>query len=211
MLQENERALEVLKINGPMPIIPLAKELGISVEGARFNLLKFAAEGLVKSSTEIRGRGRPQQIWSLTKAGHAKFPKQYQEVTVKLIETIRNVFGDDGMTAVLAYSAEDLKSKYLKIIGQNSDLEERIKRLAEIRNKEGYMARYEKHEDLFLLIEDHCPICEAASVCQKFCNVELQVFKELLEADVKRVEHLFSNGRRCVYEIKELITEESNK
>ncbi|VTP95211.1 helix-turn-helix transcriptional regulator [Sphingobacterium daejeonense] len=203
MLQENERALEIIKINGPMAIIPLAKELGITVEGARFNLLKLAAEGLVESSTEVKGRGRPQQIWSLTKAGHSKFPAKYQEVTIKLIETIRSVFGDSGMNAVLAYSAEDLKAKYSNVLGEENDLEGRIKRLAQIRDQEGYMARYEKVEGGFLLIEDHCPICEAASACQKFCQVELQVFNELLGGNVKRTEHLFSKGRRCVYEIKE--------
>ncbi len=201
MLQENERALEVLKVKGPLALIPLSQELGITTEGARFNLLKLAAEGLVESSTMVKGRGRPQQIWSLTKAGHSKFPVLYQEVTVKLIETIRDVFGDEGMTAVLAHSAEDLTAKYAQLMADAKSLEERVKKLAEIRDKEGYMARYEKIEDGFLLIEDHCPVCEAASICQKFCSTELQVFQALLGTKIKRIEHLFSGGRRCVYQI----------
>ena len=203
MLQENDKALEVLKMKGPMAIIPLSKELGITTEGTRFNLLKLAAEGLVESNTEVKGRGRPQQIWSLTRAGHAKFPSQYQAVTLRLIESIRCIFGDEGMQAVLAYNEEGLKSNYAKMLEGAQNLEDRVKKLAEIRNSEGFMASYEKNDEGYLLIENHCPICEAASVCQKFCQVEFQVFTELLGSKVKRIEHLFSGGRRCVYQINE--------
>ena len=66
------------------------------------------------------------------------------------------------------------------------------------------MARAEKHGREWLLIEDHCPICAAASTCQGFCRSELALFRRCLgeEAEVDRSEHLLSGARRCVYRVR---------
>ncbi len=198
---ENDKALEVLKKNGPMPIIAIAKELGITVEGARFNLIKLASEGLVEANNEVKGRGRPQQVWSLTRAGHRQFPASYQEVSIGLIKKIQDIFGDQGMYAVLASAEEDLILKYAKHIREGQNLEKQLQLLAEIRTEEGYMASIEKNEAGYLFIENHCPICEAARVCQNFCSVELRVFQSLFKEEIKRIEHLMQQGRRCVYQV----------
>jgi predicted ArsR family transcriptional regulator len=202
MLGENEKALLILKRNGPMPLSALAKELGLSTEGARFHLIKLANEGLVVASTEVKGRGRPQQVWTLTPAGHARFPDAHAEVSVKLINKVRTLFGEEGLKSVIASSAQDSKDRYIKSIGDDNELESRVKKLAVIRDQEGYMARYEKEGEGYLLIEDHCPICSAASACLGFCNAELNIFREVLDAKVIRVEHLLSDGRRCTYKVE---------
>ena len=68
------------------------------------------------------------------------------------------------------------------------------------------MARLRKEDGGgWLLVEDHCPICSAASACQGFCRSELELFRKLLGngTEVERVEHLLDGGRRCVYRIRE--------
>ncbi|MGE8096813.1 hypothetical protein [Pseudomonas fluorescens] len=52
-----------------------------------------------------------------------------------------------------------------------------------------------------MLIENHCPICAAATACQGFCRAELNVFEQVLQARVERVEHILMNARRCAYRI----------
>jgi predicted ArsR family transcriptional regulator len=56
-----------------------------------------------------------------------------------------------------------------------------------------------------LLIENHCPICSAATACQGFCRAELEVFQSVLGPDttIRREEHIVSGGRRCSYRITE--------
>jgi len=55
----------------------------------------------------------------------------------------------------------------------------------------------------FLFIENHCPICAAASACRGFCATELDLFRAVLGPDVtvERAEHIVSGDRRCVYRI----------
>ena len=48
---------------------------------------------------------------------------------------------------------------------RRTNLAERVRRLAAIREREGYMARAEKDGHDWLLIEDHRPICSGARRC----------------------------------------------
>jgi predicted ArsR family transcriptional regulator len=202
-LHENEKAIWMLKQRGPQPLSAIALELKITIEGARFQLLKLANEGLVESRTESKGRGRPQQIWSLTGSGHACFPDTHAELTVKLIEKIRETLGDDALSAVIEANAKAGIEKYLNELKHLSDLESRVKGLAEIRNSEGYIAGYVRDNDGFLLFENHCPICAAATACQGFCRSELQTFQMVLgeKVHIERVDHILAGARRCAYRI----------
>ena len=55
----------------------------------------------------------------------------------------------------------------------------------------------------FLLIENHCPICAAATACQGFCANELSLFRGVLGPGigVERLEHIIAGERRCAYRV----------
>jgi predicted ArsR family transcriptional regulator len=96
------------------------------------------------------------------------------------------------------------RKRYEAQLSGEQSLARRIAHLAEIRNQEGYMATWEKEEgDSYLLVENHCPICAAASACTGFCRSEQAIFEHVLGRDVRveRVEHLLTGGRRCAYRI----------
>ena len=83
-------------------------------------------------------------------------------------------------------------------------LEKRVRALAAQRTAEGYMADVHRDGDGVVLVEHHCPICDAAKSCLGFCNAELRLFSEALGDDVtvERTEHLLAEGRRCTYRIE---------
>lgn len=202
-LPDNERAIWILKTKGPQPLNILAKEMNVTTEGARFQLLKLAGDGLVMSVTESKGRGRPQQIWSLTALGNSRFPDTHAELTVKLIQKTREILGEEALQAIIDSNGQEGKLKYTNALHGINDLETRIRTLAQIRDQEGYMANYIQDEEGFLLIENHCPICAAATICQGFCKSELETFQSVLGNDLKiqRIDHILSGARRCAYRI----------
>lgn len=55
----------------------------------------------------------------------------------------------------------------------------------------------------FLLVENHCPICAAATACTGLCAKELEVFQSVLGNDVvvTRTEHIVAGARRCAYRV----------
>ncbi len=85
----------------------------------------------------------------------------------------------------------------------NHGLEEKLAMLAELRSDEGYMATVLQEDDCYWLLENHCPICAAATKCINFCRSELHLFQSLLKDDaaVTREEHIAEGARRCAYKV----------
>jgi predicted ArsR family transcriptional regulator len=198
-----DRLLILLKTRGPHTAAELGDAVGITDEAARQQLVKLAGEGLVEGSSETRGVGRPVQVWSLTAAGNGRFPDAHAELTIHLIETIKSVLGEEALDRLISAREKETLASYRAEMKGAAGLEERVARLAAIRDREGYMCELKADADGYLLIENHCPICAAATACQGFCRAELKIFKRALGNDVNitREEHIVAGARRCAYRI----------
>jgi predicted ArsR family transcriptional regulator len=200
----------LLKTRGPQTAADLGATLAITGEAARQQLLKLASEGLVVATPEPpRGVGRPVQVWHLTELGHARFPDAHAELTVQLLSAIRTELGEQALDRLIDARANQSQANYSAALAGAKSLEERVARLAEVRTREGYMAECQTEgAGGYLLIENHCPICAAASACQGFCRSELDLFQKALGDDVsvERTEHIVNGDRRCAYRVVPLGT-----
>jgi predicted ArsR family transcriptional regulator len=122
-------------------------------------------------------------------------------MTVELIEAVRGEFGEAGLARLVGRREQAMAAHYEQALREARSLEERVARLVGIRSAEGYMAEFSRGEaGAWVIAENHCPICAAATVCQGFCRSELALFAALLApARVERVEHLLAGSRRCAY------------
>jgi predicted ArsR family transcriptional regulator len=198
-----DRILLLLKTRGPQTAADLGKATGVTGEAARQQLVRLAADGLVVATAEHRGVGRPAQVWRLTDAGNARFPDAHAALTADLIRSIRTQLGEDVLDRLIDARAAESKAAYATELAGAADLGERVTRLAAARTREGYMAESRAQGGGYLLVENHCPICVAASACQGFCRAELDTFREVLgpDASVERTEHIVGGDRRCAYRI----------
>lgn len=204
-LPDHERALWILKTTGGQSVKAIAKEMNITIEGARFHLHKLEKEGLVQAETKIEGPGRPKKIWSLTEKGQSRFPDRHSFIVVQLIQNIKKTLGEQSLQSLIDTHESDMLERYKKEINPQSALEEKIQALCDIRSREGYMADYRKEGDAWLFMENHCPICMAAETCQGFCQSEINIFRHILGngVEVERMEHIIKGARRCCYRITE--------
>ncbi|MGJ7394960.1 helix-turn-helix transcriptional regulator [Morganella morganii] len=197
-----EKLLILLKKHGPMQASEAGEHLGTTGEAARQQFTKLARDGMVEAHSECRGVGRPVQRWHLTALGNKRFPDCHAELTVKILTTIRRELGEDAIGKIITARENEARRDYFDKLQGAETLEERIIRLVAIRTEEGYMAQWEKEpEGSWLIIENHCPICSAARMCQGFCRAELELFQTVLNASVERVEYLLTESRRCVYRV----------
>lgn len=200
-----EQLLFLLKTRGPLTAQQAATLMDLTSMGARKHLEAWHEAGLVDYVDQAEKQGRPSRYWQLSAAGHARFPDRHSELTLQLLQHIRELFGEKGVEQLIAAREADSFQQYKKETDKFKSLNGKLKALAQLRSLEGYMAEVEKHEkEGFLLIENHCPICAAASSCQNFCRSELQFFQQALgeQVQVERTEHLMQEGRRCVYWIR---------
>ena len=203
MTSTPDRLLYQLKSRGPQPAATLAAACAITPMGAHKQLQAMQAQGLVGSHDQADGPGRPKRLWTLTAAGHARFPDRHADLAVQLIRQAAAVLGPQAMDQLIEAREREQQADYAAALSGLATLGARVRRLAQLRSREGYMARAEKHGNAWLLVEDHCPICAAAAACQGLCRSELAIFARCLGegARVERVEHVLAGARRCAYRI----------
>ena len=197
-----ERVLMVLKMHGGQSSAGIGAKLGITSEAARQQLGRLLDEGLVREERRAEGRGRPASVWSLSDQAQARFPDTHAALTVELLGNVSRILGTDALDRIIEAREADTEARYRMAMEDCTTLQSRVVALAALRRDEGYMATVEETGDgHFRLIENHCPICAAATLCQGFCRAEKAVFESLLGDDVRveREEHIVQGGRRCSY------------
>lgn len=198
-----DRILFLVKSRGPTSTSRLALALGLTPEAARQQVQKLVAAGWLEGLQETAaGVGRPRQNWALTEAGQRRFPDTHAQLTVQLIGSVRQLFGEQGLERLISQREADARALYQQRCNGKT-VARRLEQLAAVRSEEGYMARVERDGKDWLLIEDHCPICAAARSCQGFCRSELLLFQDVIGSDshVTREQHVLSGASRCVYRV----------
>ena len=204
--EAKRRLLDELKRRGPITAGTLAEALGVSNEAVRQHLTALESLGLVTSAADApAGRGRPPVRWSLTPEAHDLFPDRHADLTVELIGALRRTIGESGLSRVIEARGDDQVAAYrTSMPNGGGSVRARLDALARERTREGYMAEITREASgSYLLVEHHCPVCEAARACTGLCRGELDVFQRVLGDDVRveRTEHLLSGGARCVYRV----------
>jgi predicted ArsR family transcriptional regulator len=196
--------VQYLKQEGALDAETLAVHFNITAMAIRQHLYALQKEGLVTYQEEARPMGRPAKLWQLTPAADRFFPNGYAELTLSLIDSVKEAFGNAGLDRLLDVRTCHQMDAYRAMIPHEEPLERKLELLATFRTQEGYMAEIQSLDDgSFLLIENHCPICAAATACTGLCARELEIFQTILGKGVlvERTEHIVSGERRCVYKI----------
>ena len=197
--------LDHLKRRGPSEAQGIASVLKVTPMAVRQHLYALEDEGLVSFAAAPRHgeRGRPSKLWRAEAAADALFADAHAELSVELIGNIRQVFGERGLDKLIAKRTQQQIAAYRADLASATTLKEKVKRLARLRSEAGYMAEAVQDGDGFLLIENHCPICRAATACTGLCRQELDVFRAALgrEIVIKRTDHILAGARRCAYSI----------
>ena len=206
MDRKTRRAIvHLLKTDGPLTSAQLAQRLGLTTMAVRQHLYPLQSEKLVTVEERPVPIGRPAKHWQLTREADRLFPDAYAELSVSLISAVGDAFGAGGMKRILESRCARQQAAYAERIPPSAPLKEKLQQLARVRTEEGYMAEVKAGgKGTFFFIENHCPICAAATECQGFCAAELDLFGKVLGPDVEieREEHIISGARRCAYRVK---------
>lgn len=199
----SNRLLMAIKMKAESSLASLAAELGISREGVRQHLTKLIEEGLIEVIHQSEGVGRPTAYYRLTKEGQARFPDSHAQITVDLLQSVKNLLGENALDLLIADREKQTYARYAAATENQVEIADKLQTLTDLRTQEGYMATWHQEDASFFFIENHCPICAAATECQGFCRAELKNFQELLGPayEVERTQHIIIDGQRCVYRI----------
>ncbi|PKF63294.1 transcriptional regulator [Psychromonas sp. psych-6C06] len=200
-----EKILQLLKEQGEMTAKQLSEKLKMTTMGVRQHLQSLEESGELAFFDQKALRGRPTRFWQLTEKANDHFENRHEELSVQLIISVREVFGEQGLDKLINQREKQTLALYQQAVLPLPTIDERLQALVKLRSEEGYMASFEVQQGCYWLFENHCPICAAATECLSFCRSELNIFQLLFEdlATVTREDHIVEGARRCAYKVVE--------
>jgi len=193
------RVLAYLKLVGRCEVKAIARSLQVTAMAVRHHLAVLEKAGLVKTTLERRGVGRPHYVYSLSASADAFFPKEYGTLASDLIRSIAELDGETKLARIFEHITEAAVARYSSRVA-GKPLRRRVAEMAKIMTEAGYMAKWEQLDHrTFQITEHNCAIARVAQQCQHACVCELAMFRQLLQATVSRQEHIVAGDPCCRY------------
>jgi predicted ArsR family transcriptional regulator len=197
-----------LRLDGPSSPDQLAERIGASRTGVLQQLRALEAAHLVSRQTVRHGVGRPRHLYDVTADAQDLFPSNYDGLAAGLLAAIESVGGDDLLDQVFAARRRQLgdrvRGQMAERVAPEAPLLERVRELAVIQGDQGYLADATLSPDGTIRLREHnCAIYHIAAGSPAACHAELELFSEILGADVVREQHIASGDRCCSYKIAE--------
>jgi predicted ArsR family transcriptional regulator len=195
-----------LRLDGPSSPDQLAERVGASRTGVLQQLRALEAADLVSRQIVRHGVGRPRHLYDVTPDAQDLFPSNYDALAAGLLAAIESVGGDDLLEQVFAARRRQLgdrvRDRMADRIAPDASLDDRVRELAVIQADNGYLADTTTEPDGTIRLREHnCAIYHIAQGSPAACQAELDLFREVLGADVVREQHIASGDRCCSYRI----------
>ncbi|MBF2079727.1 MAG: iron-sulfur cluster biosynthesis transcriptional regulator SufR [Synechococcales cyanobacterium T60_A2020_003] len=206
--------LDYLMRQGQANAQDLANSLQISPQATRRHLNDLEAEGLIEHRQVQTGMGRPQHLYTLSDKGRDRYPDQYDEFALDLLDTLAETVGREQVGTILRKQWERKALEYRRRVG-NGSLQERVANLVALRKAEGYMAEWHSVDSLqdvsaagaspqYIITEYNCAISHIAESFPSVCGHELEMFSLALDGcKVERTHWLVNGEHRCGYLVRE--------
>ena len=141
------------------------------------------------------GVGRPRHLYDVTAEAQDLFPSNYDALATGLLAAIEAVGGDDLLDQVFAARRRQLgdrvREQMADRVGEDAPLVDRVRELAVVQADQGYLADMTLGADGTIRLREHnCAIFHIAEGSPAACQAELELFTEILGADVVREQHI---------------------
>ena len=186
----------------------LAGAIGASRTGVLQQLRALEATGFVSRQTVRHGVGRPRHLYDITDEAQELFPANYGALAAGLLTAINAVGGEALVEQVFIARRRQIGDRVRRElhdrVGAKASLAERVRELAVLQDEQGYLANAVIGGDGTIRLREHnCAILDVARGTRAACDAELDLFREVLGADVVRETHIAAGDRSCTYRIVE--------
>jgi predicted ArsR family transcriptional regulator len=197
-----------LRRDGPASPDQLAAAIGASRTGVLQQLRALEATNFVSRQTVRHGVGRPRHLYDVTPDAQELFPSNYDALAAGLLAAIGAVGGDQLVEQVFQARRRQIGERVRRDlddrVGRDAPLVERVRALAVLQDEQGYLADAQIDPDGTVRLREHnCAILDVARGEVAACKAELELFREVLGADVVRETHIASGDRCCSYRVEE--------
>lgn len=195
-----ERMIAAVTRRGQMTIAELVESLGVTTTAVRQQVNRLVAAGWLVRSQRRGGAGRPADVFSVSERGKRLFGEWKDEFSKLLLEEMARVEGPARRRKILRSVGRRMAEERRRFVGEGSPLE-RLRRLADLLNREGVLAESHGSPGEVHLTVFNCPYRGLAHEHREVCEMELETFSELVGGAVRRDQCVLDGHERCEFSV----------
>ncbi len=185
MQRTRKLILDHINRHGPSTVDDLAAAAGVVAVTVRAHLAVLEREGLVVGQEVRTGRaGRPRIHYALTLRAQDVFPKAYDHLAQRLLDTV----GSDGARGSLITEAATAWASSVAASATSENREERLRAAISALDETGCETEWHEEEGRLQITLHNCPYPAVVEHFPQLCEMERTFLEDLLQFPVTVVE-----------------------
>jgi predicted ArsR family transcriptional regulator len=200
MQSTRQEILEILKEERQATVEDLAERLELTPMTIRHHLNVLQAQNLVVASKVRRSKkvGRPRLVYTLTDAADDLFPQSYSDLARYLVSEVKETVGEEEAQAIFQRVANRvIKDAPRPVEGQS--FEERLSEVVDFLGEQGYISRWEKDNDGYIITNINCPYRHVSREHDEVCLMDTQILTNLLGVTPQRRSSMRNGDPSCTF------------
>jgi DeoR family suf operon transcriptional repressor len=203
MQSTRQEILAILKEERQATVEDLAQRLELTPMTIRHHLNVLQAQNMIEAARVRRSQkvGRPRLVYTLTESADQFFPQNYGNLARHLVSEVKERLGKEETQVIFdrvaARVAQDAPPPR-----EGQAFEERLNQVAEFLEKQGFITRWEKTEEGYVLTNINCPYRQVVREHGEVCGMDEALISQILGVEPVRLSSLRDQAR-CAYLITE--------
>ncbi len=195
-LESNDRQfLDQLRRLGTGTVQEICGTVGVTATAVRQRLTRLQAADLVSREMVRTGRGRPHFRYRVSAAGLQCLGDNYADLAQTLWREMNNIEDDEVRARVVHRIRDALVMRYGRVVNAGS-VGERLDQLKSALTERGFDVETDYSGKLPVLRENNCPYQELATFDPSICDLEQEIFEEVIGSEMK-LTHCCLDGHHC--------------
>jgi len=194
-----KKIIMMLKKSEHLTVKEMSREMGITSMAVRQHLMSLEKRGIIYYITRKYGIGRPVFLYKLTDKAQDFFPKSYGPFVSDVLGIIERLDGRKKVRRIFEERKDRILRERQAAIGTHGTIEDKVRSLVDILDKDGYMVEMDVKKDHLELREYNCPIFNLVGDYHEACSTELDMYRQLFGDKVERIECQRDGAPSCSY------------
>lgn len=178
-----------------LTIEELSERVGISRTAVLQHLMGLQGEGLVTVVDERPTGGRPSRVYALSERGYESFPRRYNLLASRTLQTLLATLGEDALEDLMRRVADDLGAELARRIPSGPP-SSRLQAVVDLMNELGYEASPAGPGEIVAV---NCVYHQLARETRAVCRFDVQLLSHLLGADLDHVQCMADGAGQCLF------------
>ena len=198
MKNTKESILEQLLLLQNTTISQLSEILAISEISVRHHLMSLEAEGIIASSEERHGVGRPRFVFHMTEKGFQNAPTNYLKLSDQALTTMEHFLGKDKLLELFKQIGRDLAETVASSVS-SQDPEEKLEQFASHLTQDGFIFSWTRSNEKYTLTTHHCPFHYLGQNHPEVCTINHALLESLIKHPISHDTSMLRGDVACTY------------